>query len=86
VVEGFDQDRLSCVCAFIVSKGTIDQSAELEVELRALCESSLPRFKQPRRYFFVSELPYTATGKVQRFKLRERLRNAQSPLSKVQSQ
>ena len=86
VVEGFDQDRLSCVCAFIVSKGTIDQTTELEVELRALCETSLPRFKQPRRYFFVSELPYTATGKVQRFKLRERLRHVQSPMSNVQSQ
>jgi len=34
----------------------------------------LPRFKQPRRYVFVSELPYTATGKVQRFKLRQSLR------------
>jgi benzoate-CoA ligase len=34
----------------------------------------LPRFKQPRRYLFVDDLPYTATGKVQRFKLREQVR------------
>ena len=45
---------------------------------RACDESALPRFKQPRRYMFVSELPYTATGKVQRFKLREQLRSSEA--------
>jgi benzoate-CoA ligase len=34
----------------------------------------LPRFKQPRRFEAVADLPRTATGKVQRHKLRERLR------------
>jgi benzoate-CoA ligase family protein len=72
VVEGFDEDGLSCVCAFVVIGEGDPQVAE--GELRTLCGSSLPRFKQPRRYLFVSELPYTATGKVQRFKLREQLR------------
>jgi benzoate-CoA ligase family protein len=71
VVEGFDEHGLSCVCAFVVIDGETDA---VEQDLRALCESALPRFKQPRRYLFVSELPYTATGKVQRFKLREQLR------------
>ena len=72
VVEGFDKDGLSCVCAFLVlTDGHDPDSAERD--MRALCESALPRFKQPRRYYFVSELPYTATGKVQRFKLREQL-------------
>ena len=71
VVEGFDEHGLSCVCAFVCA----DNAGEaVEESLRALCSSALPRFKQPRRYLFVSELPYTATGKVQRFKLRERLR------------
>ena len=74
VVEGFDKDGLSYVCAFLVlTDGRDAQSAEKGV--RALCESALPRFKQPRRYYFVSEFPYTATGKVQRFKLREQLRS-----------
>lgn len=74
VVEGFDKDGLSCVSAFLVlTDGHDPDSAERD--LRALCESALPRFKQPRRYYFVSELPYTATGKVQRFKLREQLRS-----------
>ena len=50
-------------------------SGQFEQELRALAGESLPRFKQPRRYVFVNELPYTATGKIQRFKLRQQLRN-----------
>ena len=78
VVEGFDKDGLSCVCAFVV-RGDEEMSAEtVEQSLRARCENALPRFKQPRRYVFVSELPYTATGKVQRFKLREQLRRSSS--------
>jgi benzoate-CoA ligase family protein len=73
VVEGFDNDELSCVCAFIVSDG-VNAPQLLEDDLRRHCEAALPRFKQPRHYIFVDELPYTATGKVQRFKLREQLR------------
>ena len=75
VVEGLDQHGLSCVCAFVVPQEAAAAEAT-EAELRALCDSALPRFKQPRRYLFVSELPYTATGKVQRFKLREQLRSS----------
>jgi benzoate-CoA ligase family protein len=75
VVEGFDEHELSCVCAFVVM--TDDETSAAEPSLRRLCESALPRFKQPRRYLFVSELPYTATGKVQRFKLREELRSSE---------
>ena len=72
VVEDFDKDGLACACAFVVcNEGNSDQ---VETELRALLKESLPRFKQPRRYVFVDELPYTATGKIQRFKLREQLR------------
>lgn len=72
VVEGLDEHGLSCVCAFVVCPDNAGD--RVEESLRALCAGALPRFKQPRRYLFVSELPYTATGKVQRFKLRERLR------------
>lgn len=75
VVEGFDEHGLSCVCAFVVCPDNPGEIAE--ESLRALCAGALPRFKQPRRYLFVSELPYTATGKVQRFKLREQLRSSE---------
>ena len=74
VVEDFDDDRLPCASAFVVRSAASADSGDLEPDLRELARSALPRFKQPRRYVFVDELPYTATGKVQRFKLRQRLR------------
>lgn len=90
VVEDFDADGLPCACAFVVRTETTlandenDAAArELEAGLREFARASLPRFKQPRRYVFVDELPYTATGKIQRFKLRERLKD--SPKSNVQN-
>ncbi len=76
VVEDFDSDRLPCACAFVVKQDVEFDSGQLEGELRTLAAASLPRFKQPRKYLFVPELPYTATGKVQRFKLRQQLRTA----------
>ena len=79
VVEGFDKDGLSCVCAFVVRADESDSQDAVEHSLRTVCERALPRFKQPRRYIFVDELPYTATGKVQRFKLREELRTETRP-------
>ena len=82
VVEGFDQDGLSCVCAFIVRANKDESDDKVEQSLRKSCEAALPRFKQPRRYIFVNELPYTATGKVQRFKLREQLRAEPSPVGR----
>ena len=74
VVEDFDSDQLPCACAFVVKQEVEFDSGQLEQELRKLLSQSLPRFKQPRRYVFVTELPYTATGKIQRFKLRRHLR------------
>jgi len=73
VVEYLDEDGLPCPCAFIVS-GELEPDL-LEKELRLMVNEALPRFKRPRKYLFVPELPYTATGKIQRFKLREQLRN-----------
>jgi acyl-coenzyme A synthetase/AMP-(fatty) acid ligase len=39
----------------------------------AACERALPRHKRPKWVRSVPELPRTATGKVQRYKLRELL-------------
>jgi benzoate-CoA ligase len=75
VVEDFDKDGLPCACAFVICKDSDANLDRVEAELRELLKNSLPRFKQPRRYIFVDELPYTATGKVQRFKLRDELIN-----------
>ncbi|HET6976096.1 MAG TPA: benzoate-CoA ligase family protein [Pyrinomonadaceae bacterium] len=77
VVEDFDSDQLPCACAFVVKHELEFDSNQLEHELRKLASQTLPRFKQPRRYVFVDELPYTATGKIQRFKLRQQLKQNQ---------
>jgi len=82
VVEDFDADQLPCACAFVVRQDVESDPAQLEHELRKLAAESLPRFKQPRRYVFVTELPYTATGKIQRFKLRQELRSAQNRIER----
>ncbi len=74
VVEDFDSGGLPCPCAFVVAQDVESDPAVLEQALRETAATALPRFKQPRRYMFVSELPYTATGKIQRFKLRQSLR------------
>ena len=78
VVEDFDGNGLPCACAFVIKANNDDDNAELEQQLSKLAREKLPRFKQPRRYVFVDELPYTATGKIQRFKLREGLRVSSS--------
>ena len=83
VVQDFDGNGLPCACAFVIRTNNDDDNADLEQQLNKLAREKLPRFKQPRRYVFVDELPYTATGKIQRFKLRERLK--ESPKSNLQS-
>jgi len=53
-------------------EGALADPAEAARELdRHLRESvALADYKRPRRYTFVGELPYTATGKKQHFKLK----------------
>jgi len=81
VVEDFDGGGLPCPCAFVVAQELESDSSRLEQDLRESLAAALPRFKQPRRYVLVSELPYTATGKIQRFKLRQSLRASASKAS-----
>lgn len=42
-----------------------------EKEVRAYCEGKIARFKIPQYIQFVTEYPMTASGKIQKFKLRE---------------
>lgn len=42
-----------------------------EAEVRSYCEGRISRFKIPHYIQFVSEYPMTASGKIQKFKLRE---------------
>jgi benzoate-CoA ligase len=64
-----DADGLTKTKAFIVLKPGARTD---EDELKAFVKDRLAPFKYPRFIEFVNELPKTATGKIQRFKLRER--------------
>ena len=53
--------------AFVVLKAGQSTTAE---ELRTYCRAKLAHFKVPHGFTFVTELPRTATGKIQKFVLR----------------
>ena len=63
-----DADGLTKTKAFVVLKP--GQSAN-EADLKAFVKDRLAPYKYPRFIDFVSDLPKTATGKIQRFRLRE---------------
>ncbi len=56
--------------AWVVLREGVPPSAALQDELMAHCKGHLAPYKFPRQVHFVAELPKTATGKIQRFKLR----------------
>ena len=69
VIGVTDADGLVKTKAFVVLK---NGAAATEAELKAFVKDKLAPYKYPRQIEFVSDLPKTATGKIQRFKLRER--------------
>jgi len=70
VVGAADGDALIKPKAFIVAKPGIRADDALAEALRQYALGGLAPFKCPRWIEFVDELPKTATGKIQRFKLR----------------
>ncbi|MFZ2738413.1 MAG: benzoate-CoA ligase family protein [Burkholderiaceae bacterium] len=69
VIGAPDQDELIKPLAFVVLKpGHVAEQEELKIHVK----QQLAAYKYPRRIEFVSDLPKTATGKIQRFRLRER--------------
>jgi acyl-coenzyme A synthetase/AMP-(fatty) acid ligase len=50
-----------------------------EAELITWCRDGLAHYKAPRRVLFVDDLPKTATGKLQRFKVRSALAEDGTP-------
>ena len=72
-VVGHDDDaRLCKPKAFVVLKSGFTPSAALAEELQVHVKTRLALYKYPRWIEFINELPKTATGKIQRFKLRGR--------------
>ena len=70
VIGREDGDGLAKPFAFVVLKETVSGSPELAAALQAFVRERLAEYKRPRGVEFVAELPKTATGKLQRFKLR----------------
>jgi len=73
VVGKEDDDQLIKPIAFIVLKAGRAPSPELAEALKQHVKARLAPYKYPRWFEFLDELPKTATGKIQRFKLRERV-------------
>jgi len=71
VVFRKDEDELLKPIACIVTRDATAGTPELARELQEFVLRRLPVFKRPHRVEFFSELPKTATGKLQRYKLRE---------------
>ena len=70
VVAARDDDGLEKPKAFIVLKEEADKDA-LAIELKEMVKDRIGKWKYPRWIEFADDLPKTATGKIQRFKLRE---------------
>ena len=73
VIGKEDSDGLTKTKAFVVLK---DGHSITDDELKAFVKERLAPYKYPRFLEFVQELPKTATGKIQRFRLREREKQA----------
>jgi benzoate-CoA ligase len=71
VVGNADEDGLIKPKAFVVLREGYKPSLELANELSAFVKSKIAPYKFPRWVEFVTDLPRTATGKMQRFKLRQ---------------
>jgi benzoate-CoA ligase family protein len=66
-VEGLTKAK-----AYVVAHGTTTPGDELVEELQTFCRARLHRYQVPQLFAFVDTLPKTATGKIQRFRLRDR--------------
>ncbi|MEX3948852.1 benzoate-CoA ligase family protein [Paraburkholderia sp. EG287B] len=76
-VIGVDQGGLVKTCAFVVLKQTAMETAHdaLAEQLKAFVKTRLAPHKYPRDILFVDDLPKTATGKIQRFRLRQQFQS-----------
>jgi benzoate-CoA ligase len=71
VVGREDRDALTKPMAFVVLRADVQLRESHAAELQEFVRDRLAAYKRPRWVQLVAELPKTATGKIQRFKLRE---------------
>lgn len=70
VVGRPNDDGLIAIEAWVVLKDGVHASEAIADEIRNRCKSKLAHYKYPKWVNFVDHLPKTATGKIQRYKLR----------------
>ncbi len=70
-VVGISVDGFTKIKAFVIARPAAVTGDALVAELQEHCKSRLQRFQYPHMIEFVTELPKTVTGKIQRYKLRE---------------
>jgi benzoate-CoA ligase len=70
-VVGKQEEGLTRTLAYVVLKSGHAGDDALASALKAFVKDQLAPYKYPREIRFIDELPKTATGKIQRFKLRE---------------
>ncbi len=66
-----DAQGLTRTVAYVVLRDPQAAGAAMEAELKSFVKNRLAPHKYPRDIHFAAELPKTATGKIQRFRLRE---------------
>ena len=71
VIGVADDARGQIVQAHVVLADEVEPSDETAARLQEYVKSTIAPFKYPRSVVFVDALPKTATGKIQRFRLRE---------------
>lgn len=71
VIAAADANGGTIPAAYVLLRPGYSAGEALADEIREEAAKTLPRFKRPQRIHFMSELPRTPTGKVQRFKLRQ---------------
>src|SRR5205809_3846934 len=75
VIGTEDGEGLTKTKAFVV---VMPGAAVSDAELKAFVKEKLAAYKYPRAIEFIDELPKTATGKIQRFRLRARERGGEA--------
>ena len=72
VVAAADAERGQIVAAYVVLKAGVTGDADCVKRLQDHVKTVIAPYKYPRAVNFIEALPKTQTGKVQRFKLRQR--------------
>lgn len=73
VVGHPDPERGSVVCAFVVLREGVEADDAKRKEIQDFVKATIAPYKYPREIRFVDDLPRNPSGKLQHFKLRDRL-------------